>query len=215
MDRFNRLCDLLSPCNILADVGCDHGYVAELALKKGICKHVYITDISAPSLNKAKALLDKSYPENYTAYLCDGLKSVPQPDQVIIAGMGGMEIANILKKSVYKPIIGVFQPMKNANILRKELHLLGYGIKKDFVFYDRNKYYDVIKAVLNFDDNYTALEEEFGRDNLSGNPDFQKYLSSRVKAITKALGAKDISLESKNELTRQLEQLKELITNET
>ena len=212
MDRFTVLTQLLSPCDVLADVGCDHGYVAHKALETGICKHVYITDISKPSLEKAKRLLDETYPDCYTAYLTDGLCGVPQPDQVIIAGMGGMEIANILKKSAYKPIIGVFQPMKNANILRNELHLLGYGIKKDFVFYDRNKYYDVIKAELNYDDGYTPLENEFGRDNLNGNPDFNKYLQSRINAITKALESDDISQDSSKALNNQLEQLKELFS---
>ena len=47
---------LASPCDVLADVGCDHGQIGLGFLKEGLCKKALMIDISEPSLNKARRL---------------------------------------------------------------------------------------------------------------------------------------------------------------
>ena len=58
-DRLKRIFEEIPPCSSFADVGCDHGYIAEKMLESGKCNHVIISDISAPSLKKAEKLLKR------------------------------------------------------------------------------------------------------------------------------------------------------------
>lgn len=209
--RLETIISLLSTTDTFADVGCDHGYVSKEVLSRGLAKKVYVTDISKPSLQKAIDLLTDSGFDSFEAFLTDGLESVPQADQVLIAGMGGQEIVKILKKSAYKPLIVVLQPMKNADLVRKELHSLGYGIIRDFMFYADDKYYEIIKAQLGVSDGYTQLEEEFGRENLCGNEDFKRYLDNMMKMIESARNSSNISEDSSQKLTKKLQVLRGLI----
>lgn len=206
--RIEVITSLVEKCKIFADVGCDHGYVAKNVLDKGLCEKVYVTDISKPSLDKAIALLSESYPDRFTSFLTDGLENVPCPDEVLIAGMGGEEIIKILQKSAYKPVILILQPMKNADKVRKYLHFLGYGIEKDFTFYQDNKFYDVMRARLNFVDSYTETEELYGRDNLRKNPDFLRFLDEKIRQTEVILKSDNLQSESEKTLTKRLDTLR-------
>ncbi len=128
MGRIEELCALIEPCESFADVGCDHGYVARHVLNSGKCDNVLITDISAKCLAKAEKLLAKHIEAGKCrAVCCDGLKGVPtDTEQVLIAGMGGDEIIQILSEG-FVPEKFILQPMKNADKLRK--FLLGKGCK--------------------------------------------------------------------------------------
>jgi tRNA (adenine22-N1)-methyltransferase len=174
MGRIEVICSYLEECNSFADIGCDHGYCTRYMLKNDLCKEAIITDISAKSLNKAEVLLDK-YINNgrCKSVCCDGLKGVDSDvDLVLIAGMGGEEIIKILKEA-FIPKNFVFQPMKNAPMLRKFLLDNGCKITRDDIFQD-GKYYFIIKGsrqketqnCQNNDKPYTQEELEFGRDSL-------------------------------------------------
>ncbi len=207
--RFDVISSLILNCKTLADVGCDHGYISLAALKSGKAEKVYITDISEKSLDKAVSLLSEFYPLNFTPFLTDGLTAVPYAEEVVIAGMGGEEIIKILKKSPYKPVILILQPMKNADKVRKFLHEIGYGIEKDFMFYSENKYYEVLRARLNFTDGYTEKEELYGRDNLRNNPDFLIYLDRKINETEEILKG-NLKSQSHVSLSKKLETLKGL-----
>ena len=168
MERIVQLTSLLGKCTVFADIGCDHGYLTEFMLKHGLCERAYITDISAKSLHKAEILL-KEYIEagKCVRIVADGLVGVPKADFVVIAGMGGEEIVKILEKG-YLPPRFLFQPMKNAEKLRRYLVGQGARMELDFTFSDGKKYYDVIRGVAEGRDIYSELEFRFGRDNLNG-----------------------------------------------
>ena len=55
--RLQTLCGELLPCVLFADVGCDHGYMAQYMLENSLCERAYISDISFASLQKAYTLL--------------------------------------------------------------------------------------------------------------------------------------------------------------
>lgn len=206
--RIDTIVSLITPCDGFADVGCDHGYVAKAVLDEGKAKKVFVTDISEPSLNKAKALLSDTYPDLFTAILTDGLEGVPVCDQVLIAGMGGEEIIKILQKSAYKPVIVILQPMKNADKVRKYLHSEGYGLERDFMFFADGKYYELMRAKLNYSDGYTLKEELYGRENLNGSPDFILYLNNKIGEISTLLLRRELSEESRSALNKRLNELR-------
>ena len=85
--RIDTLCSLLRKCESFADVGCDHGYIAEKMLESGKCNQVIISDISAPSLKKAEKLLKRYIDSGVARSVCtDGLNGISEVETVLIAG---------------------------------------------------------------------------------------------------------------------------------
>lgn len=180
---------MLSAVDTFADIGCDHGYCSEYMLKNKLCAHATITDISADCLKKAEILLKEYVEQGVCTPLCtNGLKGVDKnTNLVLIAGMGGMEIAHILTaKDGFIPERFVFQPMRDAAAVRKILTVRGAKIERDFTFYD-GKFYDVIVGERNggtgnYTENYTEAEFLFGRDNIrERGEDFLNFLHAEIK----------------------------------
>lgn len=208
-ERLATLASLIEPCGTFADVGCDHGYISEAVLERGLADFVVATDISAPSLLKCENRL-KPFDGRYQALCTDGLKGVERNiDQAIIAGMGGKEIISVLsaRKGIKRLIL---QPMKNSPELRKYLIGAGYTLERDFTFFSLGKRYDVIVALLGRTcEPYTADEIEYGRENLA-DADFLDYLRSLLalteEALNKVKGERE-----RLELTKRRERLLRLI----
>ena len=86
----------------VADVGCDHGKLGYYLVSTDRASEVIATDISAPSLAKAEELAkENGVSDIMCARLGDGLGCVEseEVDTVIIAGLGGDVIANILSRA--------------------------------------------------------------------------------------------------------------------
>lgn len=182
MGRISTICSYLERCDVFADVGCDHGYCTKFMFENALCKSAVISDISAKSLNKAQTLLSKYIQSGVLrAVCCDGLREVGDADLVLIAGMGGEEIIKILKEG-YIPPKFVFQPMKNAQILRAFLLEHGCSLSVDDIFKD-GKYYFIIKGSVGGEEqNYSKAQLSFGRQSLK-NPIFKEYLTEEIAKI--------------------------------
>ena len=212
-DRIARLARELSKVTVFADIGCDHGYCAQYALKSGLCERAYITDISAKCLEKAEKLLAREIAEGRCkAVCCDGFTGLPElPDCALIAGLGGEEICHILRGELPKTL--VLQPMKNTDKVRTHLIELGRKIVKDETFLSGGKFYDLIVTEGEGQEHYTELELEFGRDNLKiPSRDFLKKLDieeGKLRAVL--LG--DLKKESREEVLARLKRM-EAISDE-
>ena len=181
MGRIEIICSYLDDCQSFADVGCDHGYCTLNAFNSGKCKTAVISDVSAKCLAKAQTLL-KQYIDSGVckSVCCDGLKGIPKDtEQVLIAGMGGMEIIKILKEG-FIPQKFVLQPMKNCKLVREYLLDNGCKLTVDDMFYD-GKYYFIIKGERSENSQkYSNLELYFGRDSLK-NPLFKEYAQAEIE----------------------------------
>ena len=201
----------LPACKSFADVGCDHGFIAKEMIESNKCLNVTVSDISADSLNKAKKLLKKYIDQGLAHAICtDGLKNINSNTEcVLIAGMGGEEIIKILTSSNFLPKTLVLQPMKNTDKVRKTLFELGYGIKKDYIFYDKDKYYNLLVCHFGCEcEGYSNLEYLFGRDNLiSRSSDFINYLKKEISTVESYL-LKVRSAEEKETIQQKIELLK-------
>lgn len=180
----NRLKEIINLCKkekVYADIGCDHGYVTLELLKQQKAQTVYAIDIHKDSLLKTKKLLEQNQLDDKAVFLVsDGFKEIPSKQTIncaVIAGMGGQEIIKIL--SYYAPKKLILQPMKNSYELRKYLINNNYFIEKDFIFEEKNKFYDIIscrKTKLK-SSKLSDLELNFGKDNFKNNKSFIKFLN--------------------------------------
>jgi len=153
MNRLETIKSMVSKCDTAADVGTDHGYVAEMLLIDNTAKKIIATDLNKGPLNRAiEYLTSKDLSEQCEFRLGSGLKVISEneADSIIIAGMGGDLIVDILNTSKNisqsaKELI--LQPMTAIDKLRKYLY------DNDFIIVDENivkefqHYYFIIKAV--------------------------------------------------------------------
>lgn len=219
--RIDVLCSLLTEAETFADVGCDHGYCSEYMLTKGLCKKAILSDISKGSLAKAERLLAE-YIQNGKAVsvLGDGFYGVPSnTDEVLIAGMGGSEIVDILsdKKYGFIPKRFVFQPMHDAEKLRRYILDNGGYIERDFTFEDV-KFYDVIvggKAADKTTEPYTDAEYEYGRENLQTMPKaFIQRTQKQLKNTNAYLSRENLQEESRAALEEKRKRLEGVLSGE-
>ncbi len=166
-------------CESLCDVGCDHGYVGFECLKRGKAKNVIFSDISAPSLEKAKALVksEGDFEGRATFCVANGLEKAKGVDSCVIAGMGGEEIMKILAGDI--PEFCVLQPMSEVEKLREFLQEKG-NIKTDRLFYDRGKYYNLI-TLERGSCKLSKFQIMFGKSNLEKPcEDFLEFATARL-----------------------------------
>lgn len=166
-------------CGCVADIGTDHGYLPISLLKKGICDKAIATDISEASLQKAKQN-SKWHGIPLDCRLGDGLSPLndKEADCIVIAGMGGILISNILAQEKEKAVhaILVLQPMTAVKELREYLCKSGFRIvAEDLVFQDQ-KLYHALKA--KYCGEIQEYDCEIG-DCLRNHPLFEQYLSRR------------------------------------
>lgn len=149
--RIELLCKLCEPYSSVADVGCDHAYMAIHLARKN--KKVIASDVCTGPLSKAKENVKRfGLEKNIELRLCNGLsKYLPgETEAVIIAGMGANVIAKIIdeKKDVAKSAKVLFlQPMTSPEVLRKYLYENNYEIKDEYLISEGRRIYTVIEAV--------------------------------------------------------------------
>lgn len=175
-------------CRLAADIGSDHGLIPLWLIEQGRCERMLVTDISAPSLQKAEALFRQRGRSGQAEFVCcDGFPSEPIPDAAIIAGMGGLETIKILKQAKRLPDALVLQPMRNVPDVRRAVIDMGYRIESDRIVLSKGKYYSVI-ALARGADRLTALEEYFGRSDLEAPASvFLEYLEREQAKARKIL----------------------------
>lgn len=201
--RLNKIVSLCGKVKRVADVGCDHGKVlAELV--KGGANFVVASDISEPSVKKAESLLKEIGAKNFSVRVGNGFETLTNNDNldvIIVAGMGGLEIIEILKNSKINLKRLILQPQNNVIKLREFLQNNNYYIVYDNIIEDKGKYYNILNVKIS--DTFHKLTKRellYGKTNLKKhNPDFismLKYenqkLLNRANNITNKILLKQI-----------------------
>lgn len=119
----------------VADIGCDHGYLSAYLLERSPRLRVIASDVSAPSLEKARQLLlSKGFGKRVHLVCADGLDALEEPvHAIVIAGMGAETILKIVSEGRAK--IGEADLIVQANVdlpkLRAGLCALGFPIVRE------------------------------------------------------------------------------------
>jgi tRNA (adenine22-N1)-methyltransferase len=152
MNRLKCIKSMVDKCSTAADIGTDHGYVAEMLLKEGICEKVIATDLNEGPLNRAKEHLSSvKLSDKCDFRLGSGLTVLNEgeADAIIIAGMGGDLISEIIetsKDTAMKAKQLILQPMTAVDNLRRYLSEHGFEIIDENIVREYNHFYFIIKA---------------------------------------------------------------------
>lgn len=143
-----------------ADIGTDHAYLLTYLIEKGICPCGIAADLRKGPLQNAKqTVIAAGLMDKVELVLSDGLENIKEGscDDIVIAGMGGNLIAEILSKAHWvknREINIVAQPMTHAEVLRQFFIDNGFEITKEKTATDGKRYYCVMSA------NYTGESKE-------------------------------------------------------
>lgn len=148
-NRLKKIAELVDFGATVIDVGTDHGYVPNFLCEKKISRDIIATDISKNSLEKSIELTRERDNEKYIRnILANGIVKENR-DNIIIAGLGGIQIAEIILNSIEiarsaKKLI--LQPMQKTNILRRELNNMSFEIIDEEIIFEDDRYFEIILA---------------------------------------------------------------------
>lgn len=203
--RLARIASLVPKGARVADVGTDHGLLPIWLLQNGIAVSAVATDIRPGPLSRAENNRRALGIESMRCVLCDGLEAVSpdEADTVVIAGMGGENIAEILRKAPWtaSETLLLLQPMSRPETLRASLMDCGIEIIGEYLVMDSGRIYPVIAARGGKTGPCMEGELYTGRHELvSGEELFPALLSSLTKKLDQAVGGLERSQREEDRL---------------
>ena len=177
----------------VADVGTDHGYVPVWLAQNGHSGALFATDINkAPLQHARQTAIEYGQDGKIDFHLCDGLAALDGSDihSVIIAGMGGETIAEILSAAPWakeKCYLLILQPMSKSSYLRKWLFENGYKVLSEQLV-DDSTIYEILTAEAGEDTPYSPAELLIGHEKLiSSSSLYESRLKNLIEKFKRAV----------------------------
>lgn len=203
--RMHRVIDMVShnANQTIADVGCDHAYVSMYLVDSGFCSRSIAMDVRKGPLEIAKKnVYESGLQEKIDLRLSDGLDKLKKGEaqSIVIAGMGGNLIINILRAGIDKLTDEtelILQPQSDIYKVRQYLYKeLNYIIIEEDMIIDENKFYTIIKA------KHRGIELE-SKTEIKQNIDMYDSIDDADYSKDVEYFYGKLLLESKNEVLRQ------------
>ncbi len=169
----------------LADIGTDHALLPIHAIKEGyVTKALAIDNKEGPFVIAYSNVKKRDLQDKITVIKGDGIEKITDTtDVVVIAGMGGRLIKEILTKHSTRNVKRfILQPNNEADKVREILSLINYRIVDELVMKENHKYYDIL-VIEQGPSNLTSFEVMFGPINLKQKPFY--FIERLDKEITK------------------------------
>ena len=205
------------PKGVVADIGADHGKLMIALFEGGIVSHGYAVENKKGPYNRlVKALQEKGIEDDIVPLFSDGIKDLPASvHTVIIAGMGGNNIINILKKypEKAKQIQTLIVDAHNAvPKVRKEVSKLGFIIADEKIVREDNVFYEIIKFIRADIAMYGENDLEFGpilRQEKCAT--FKEKYNERISEIDNLIMNNKLPAERISELSKEKERIKQVL----
>lgn len=227
MDISNRLkCIVkhIDKCESIIDVGSDHGYIPIYTVKNNIVKNAIASDINKGPTDKARlnaqieGVIDKVDIRRGAGL---APTEIGETDGLIIAGMGGNLIIDILEADmakVKKFKFIILQPAQNPEVLRKYLYNSGYEVLEEDLCYDEGIYYELFKVKwnncesLNLEDLFYEISPIMLKNKHKLMKDFLIEKVKRYKKIVSNIKDEGISAQRrKRDLEKRIEDIEKFI----
>lgn len=163
-DRLLKIASIVTEGKRIADIGTDHGYIPVYLLNKGSVPFAVLADVNkGPLENARKEVRRNGLLGKVDLRLGSGIEVLEkgEVDEVIIAGMGGILISELLSakpevaKSVDKLIL---QPMQAQSELRRFLLNNGYEIIDEVLVKEDFRIYEIL--TVKYTGNNTKVDDE-------------------------------------------------------
>ena len=150
--RLGTIAAMTPRCRAVADIGCVHGLLIAALLEDGRCDYGIAADINPQPLKKARRELERrGLTAQSECRLTNGLCGIAPVgvDAVVIAGMGGELIADILSRWDYTEnptVTYLLQPMTRPVHLRQWLYAHRFTLQEERCCRANGKLYSVMRA---------------------------------------------------------------------
>ena len=159
--RLKCVADMAGKCGLLADIGTDHAYIPMYMVQNSLADRAVASDVvDGPVKIARRNVLENNFSEKITVVKADGLDGAGGAETIVIAGMGGKLICEIIGRNLeiaHSAKRLVLQPMTCSEDVRRFLHSEGFSILKEKLAKEENKIYNVIVAesgTQSFDDDF-------------------------------------------------------------
>lgn len=163
--RLQSIASLVESDALVADIGCDHGYLAIFLKKIKKCPFVIASDVNKNALKVAKNNIQKEkLTKDIPCILSNGMENLPieKLDTIIIAGMGTHTILDILNNpNAQKIKTFILQSNNDYELLRKEMNKKNYKIVDEVYVEEKGHHYFIIKYQIG-NQKLSELEFKYG-----------------------------------------------------
>ncbi|MFS0612665.1 tRNA (adenine(22)-N(1))-methyltransferase [Lederbergia ruris] len=167
--RLETVVSFIKPNMKIADIGSDHAYLPCYAVKKGIVPYAIAGEVvEGPYQSALKQVEAANLTDKISVRKGNGLEVLQSTDQVdciVIAGMGGALITEILgaeKQKLASVSRLILQPNIAAEKVRKWLYEQNWQLVDERLIEEEGKYYEILVAEPgNPTLPYTNLSKEF------------------------------------------------------
>lgn len=166
--RLETIIERMPDSGCLADIGCDHAYVAIEAVRRGRAARALACDVrKGPLQQAAEHILCAGLAGKIETRLSDGLEQVApgEADTVVVAGMGGPLMERILQGRLGDFAHFVLSPQSEIPHFRRFLLTEGMQIDEETMLIDEGKYYVILNVSQRADaassDSMYVTEEDF------------------------------------------------------
>ena len=152
-NRLAAIAKYITPDSNVVDVGTDHALLPVFLIQNGLSPKVMGIELNhGPYLKAKNNIVALGLDKHIDLYLGNGLEPVlnEKIDIVVIAGMGGKTIIDILKRgaNVLKKVNKIIlQPMNGCELVRSYLHYTkDLAIVDEDIIAESDKFYEIIIA---------------------------------------------------------------------
>jgi len=201
--RLSAIAESVGECKCLADIGTDHAYIPVYLCKRHKAETAIACDINPEPLRRAESTVKTYNADKFVELrLGSGLDPIKsdESDAIVIAGMGGLLIANIIGSGLDKIKNAnkiILQPMSAVSELREYLYSHGWRIISESLVVEENKIYNIISVappdlsdngVLINCCNPSAADVFIGKYLTENRPEnFELYLKKRKDKLNKMI----------------------------
>ncbi len=177
--RLKTAAQLCRKGRVVADVGTDHALLACHLAMNG-AKSVIASDIRTGPLEAARRTVEQTGVSNVTVLQSDGLEQIDFADDVVICGMGGELIAQIIAgcRFLSEDTRFILQPMTKADALRRSLYAEGFVIDEERTAYDGKRGYVIMLA--RYTGEKADIDELFALTGKITDPKFLRLIADKM-----------------------------------
>ena len=213
--RLQAIYDMV-PSGVVADVGSDHGKLIISLFENGVITKGYAIENKKGPYSRLVKAIEEANATGITPMLSDGISELPTDvNIVVIAGMGGFNVIDILKKNPrkLKNVSTLIVDAHNAiPELRKQVCKMGYVIADEDIVYESGVYYEIIKFIAGEAIYLDDPDIEFGpilRNEKSLT--FKEKYQSRINEIDNLLNTKKMPESKIKQLNLEKERIRAIL----
>ena len=214
-NRLQAIHDML-PKGVIADIGSDHGKLMIALFKSGkLVKGYAVENKKGPYQRLVKALEKEELIDKIVPLFSDGLDDIPpEVKHIVLAGMGGDLIIDILKKHPEKlKLISTIVVDAHGAVakVREEISKMGFAIAEEKMIKEDDKFYEIIKFIKADIAAYSSEDLEFGPMlRTEKSVTFKEKYINRIHEIDVLL-TKDLPVARIEELIREKNRIESIL----